>query len=173
MPRTAIFAGFAAVFAGLSPAAAGSVSVGVGVGVGVPGYYGPGYYGPGYYAPYYHRRHYYAPPAVVYATPPVIYEPAPPPVVYAPPPVVYAPPSALPADAVFNRLERAGYSQFGVMAFRDGVYKVDAVNARGDRVSLEVSALNGAVQAEYVIGAARPPRTLAPSGKPGDPLVVY
>jgi hypothetical protein len=175
MLKIAIFAGLASAMASVSPASAGSWSVGVGVGVG-PGYYGPGYYPPGYYYPrrFRHRR-YYAP-AYVYPAPPIVYAPAAPGAVYAPPAEI----SALPPDAVFDQLEAAGYYDFGVMAFRDGVYKLDAANPQGDRVSLEVSALDGAVQAEYVIGAAQPQRR-GPAAAPrqgaaqsdDDPLVVY
>jgi hypothetical protein len=181
MVKTAILTGALVVAAGLSPAGAQSWSVGVGVGYGEP----PGYYGP--------------PPAYLYEQPPVLYSPppvyAPPPVVYAPPPVAYAPApavrSAVSPDAVFDALERAGYRELSPMAFRDGVYKLNAVNRRGDLVALEVSALSGEVEREFVLdGARRPvppvvphaarpaavnPPTASQAPKPGsqDPLVVY
>ena len=77
------------------------------------------------------------------------------------------------------------------MAFRDGVYKLNAVNRRGDLVALEVSALSGRVEREYVLSAARhpvqrvapqaprplqvnpPTASQAPSQRTQDPLVVY
>lgn len=119
--------------------------------------------------------------APVYGPPPVY--------AYEEPPVLYAPaqpiPSAVPPDVVFDMLERAGYREFSPMAFRDGVYKLNAVNRRGDLVALEVSALTGAVEIEYLIAARRaaispaqppPPARVpqAPARQQGDdPLVVY
>jgi hypothetical protein len=90
----------------------------------------------------------------------------------------------VPADVVFAKLDRAGYREFGPMAFRDGVYKLSAVNRHGDLVALEVSALTGSVERETIIRpgqAAIPPAaapTFAepapPAGDEGrDPLVVY
>ena len=96
--------------------------------------------------------------------------------------------SAVSPDAVFDVLERGGYREFSPMAFRDGVYKLNAVNRRGDLVALEVSALTGEVEGEFVIGAARrpvqpraarpvainpPPASQAPKPASQDPLVVY
>ena len=170
MSRAAVLAGALIAFTAISSAAAQSWSVGVGVGYGEPAYYDP-------------------PPVYLYAHPPVLYEQ--PPVVYAPPPVVYAPApvrSAVSPDAVFDALERAGYGDFGPMAFRDGVYKLNAVNHRGDVVALEVSALSGAVEREFLLQPGRPVVNVAPaapitsppaSASPaprtsgGDPLVVY
>jgi hypothetical protein len=156
MCRTAILSGALIAVAGLSPASAQSWSVGVGFGYGEPGYYGP-------------------PPVYVYEEPPLVYAPAPPPMVH----------SAVSPDAVFDALERAGYREFSPMAFRDGVYKLNAVNRRGDLVALEVSALTGAVEREFIIGArqavrvpapvpvAPPAASQAPSKPQRDPLVVY
>jgi len=159
MLRAAVFAVFI-VLAGLSPAAA-QWSVGVGIEFGGPAYYGP-------------------PPVYLYEQPPTYYAPAPPPVVYAPAQI----PSAVPPDVVFDKLDRAGYRELGPMAFRDGVYKLSAVNRHGDFVALEVSALTGSVERETVIGARRaaippapppaPTRHAPPPGDAGrDPLVVY
>lgn len=152
--------------AALSPAAAQSWSVGVGVGVGGPAYYGPP---PVYYG---------APPPYVYEQPPVVYMPAPTPQVR----------SSVSPDAVFDLLDRAGYRELSPMAFRDGVYKLNAVNRRGDLVALEVSALDGRVEREFILsarhrvtGIAPPARTSIPAPPPtapapqpsSDPLVVY
>src|SRR5262245_35623438 len=105
MLRVAIFAGSLSALAMLSSATAASWSVGVGVGFGGPGYYGPP---PVYYA---------APPPYVYEQPPPVYA-APP-----PPPIVH---SSLSPDAIFDALESSGYREFSPMAFRDGVYKLNA-----------------------------------------------
>ncbi len=166
MTRLIVFLGGLAVAAATSVAHAQSWSVGVGVGFGDPGYYAPP---PGYY---------YAPPPVYYGPPPGYLYQAPP-EVYAPPPLVVH--SSVSPDAVFDNLERAGYRDFGPMAFRDGVYKLNAIDRRGRYVALEVSALDGQVEREIVIGGAerRAPRAAAraPSRAPhesgGDPLVVY
>jgi hypothetical protein len=178
MRQLAILAALAGLSV-ISPAAAQSWSLGVGVEYGDPGYYGPppGYYGPppAYYGP---------PPVYVYEAPPPVYVYEAPPAVYvpAPPPAV---PSAVSPDAVFDGLERAGYRQFGPMAFRDGVYKLNAVNRDGERVALEVSALTGAVEREILLGGrqatvAPAPVQAAPRSAPQpapqtdkDPLVVY
>jgi hypothetical protein len=162
----AILAGLISL-AGLSPASA-QWSVGVGIEFGDPNYYGPP---PVYYGP---------PPGYLYEQPPTYYAPAPPPVVYAPAQI----PSAVPPDVVFDKLDRAGYRELGPMAFRDGVYKLSAVNRRGDLVALEVSLLTGSVERETVIGARQaaippaPPSAPAqpappPSSQGNDPLVVY
>jgi hypothetical protein len=168
MLRAAIFAALISL-AGLSPASA-QWSVGVGIEFGGPTYYGPP---PVYYGP---------PPGYLYEQPPTYYAPAPPPVVYAPAQI----PSSVPPDVVFDKLDRAGYRELGPMAFRDGVYKLSAVNRRGDLVALEVSLLTGSVERETLIGArhtavppAPPPPASAqpappPQGEAGrDPLVVY
>ena len=102
--------------------------------------------------------------------------------------------SSVSPDTIFNLLEDAGYSDFGPMAFRDGVYQLQAVNAHGELVALEVSALDGAVENEYPLAAqamdprrpraphaaAAAPAAGPPSGRQqpppaagGDPLVVY
>jgi len=178
MARTALlFAGAMAAISMLSDASAQSWSLGVEIG-------GP---------------HYPPPPVYLYGRPPVVYAPAPPPVVYAPAPPVYyqpAPPvlhSSLSPEGIFDALEDAGYSDFGPMAFRDGVYKLQAVNAHGELVGLEVSALDGVVENEYPLDAGviaprrlrAPHAAAAPAGGPpprrqqprpaagGDPLVVY
>ena len=117
----------------------------------------------------------------VYGPPPVYVYEAPPPVYLPAQPI----PSAVPPDVVFDMLEEAGYREFSPMAFRDGFYKLNAVNYRGDLVALEVSALTGAVEREYLVAArqaavppAPPPAPMpvpqAPAGQGGsDPLVVY
>ena len=155
-------------FAGLSPASA-QLSVGVGIEFGGPDYYGPP---PVYYGP---------PPGYLYEQPPTYYAPAPPPVVYAPARI----PSAVSPDVVFDNLEDAGYREFGAMAFRDGVYKLSAVNRHGELVALEVSALTGEVEIEKIVGpgTAGAPPVVPPSlnppvhpsqAEPGsNPLVVY
>lgn len=160
MPKAGILAGTLFALAGLSPASAQSWGVGVGVEFGGPGYYGP--------------------PPVIYAPPPAyVYEEEAPPVIYMPAPTVV--PSAVPPNVVFDSLERAGYRELGPMAFRDGFYKLNAVNRHGDLVALEVSLLTGAVQREYVLQRGRrvdAPPPLPPGAEPprvpgGDPLVVY
>ncbi len=170
MLRAGIVAGVLAAVAALSPAGAQSWSVGVGVGFGGPAYYGPPpvYYGP---APAYRYEQ----------PPPVVYMPAPAPVVR----------SSLPPDAIFDALDRGGYSNFSPMAFRDGVYKLNAVNRRGDLVALEVSALDGRVEREFILTAGHrvlraapdvrrpipaappPPAAPRPPATSADPLVVY
>ena len=112
----------------LSPAAA-QLSVGVGIEFGGPAYYGP-------------------PPVYLYEQPPTYYAPAPPQVVYGPPEI----PSAVPPDVVFDMLDQAGYRELGPMAFRDGVYKLSAVNRHGEIVVLEISVLTGEVEIEKIIG---------------------
>jgi hypothetical protein len=166
--REAIFAGLLTSVAVMSPAAAQSWSVGVGFGFGEPDYYSPP---PVYYG---------APPPYVYEQPPLVYAPAP------PPPRVH---SSISPDAVFDSLELSGYREFSPMAFREGVYKLNATNRRGDLVALEVSALDGQVEQEVILrrghsaarvinpapqSAPRVPRA-APErqGASGDPLVVY
>jgi hypothetical protein len=166
MVKTGILAGTLMAVSILSPAAAQSWSVGVGVGIGGPDYYGPP---PVYYG---------APPPYVYEQPPVVYMPAP------------GVRSSISPDAVFDTLERSGYRDFSPMAFRDGVYKLNAVNRRGDLVALEVSALDGAVEREYILSAqhsvsrvaprvrapshSEPPASSpAPASPTQDPMVVY
>ena len=92
--------------------------------------------GPAYYDP---------PPVYLYEQPPVLY--APPPIIYEQPPVVYAPRRRRWCLRRFRRTSSSTCSsapaigEFGPMAFRDGVYKLNAVNRRGELVALEVSAL--------------------------------
>lgn len=166
MLRPAVFAAFISL-AAIAPAAA-QWSIGVGIEFGSPTYYGPP---PVYYAP---------PPGYLHEQPPTYYAPAPPPVVYAPAQI----PSAISPDIVFDKLDQAGYRELGPMAFRDGVYKLSAVNRHGDLVALEVSLLTGSVERETVIGARRaaippppPPASTQPAPPPSaagrDPLVVY
>lgn len=163
MFRVGFLAGAMLAFAAHSPAFAQSWGVGVEFG-------GPGYYGP---------------PPVIYA-PPRAYE------YYEAPPVVYLPapemivPQAVPPDVIFDNLETAGYSDFSPMAFREGVYKLNAVNRRGDLVALEVSLITGDVEREIILQRRRTLRTTAvppPAAPPPhpseaneparDPLVVY
>jgi hypothetical protein len=157
MSRTAALAGAIFVVAGLNSASAQSWSFGVGVG------FGPSVYGP--------------PPV---HGPPVYGEPEPP-AIYAPASPV---PSAVPPDVVFDMLEEAGYREFSPMAFRDGVYKLNAVNRRGDLVALEVSAITGAIESEFLMASRETAPLPAPPAPPavqqapsnsgsGDPLVVY
>lgn len=180
MARTALILAGAMAAMSFSGASAQSWGVGVGVEFGGP-HYGP-------------------PPAYLYGQPPVVYAPAPPPVLYAPAPPVYYQPAApvlhssVSPDQIFDLLENSGYSDFGPMAFRDGVYQLQAINPNGELVALEVSALDGAVENEYplaaeaaaprlprvphaaaVAPAAGPPpgRQLAPPPAGHDPLVVY
>ena len=152
----------ATVFAlpALSPAAA-QLSVGVGIEFGGPAYDS-------------------RPPVFLYEQPPTYYAPAPPPVVYEQQEI----PSAVPPNVVFDKLEEVGYRELGPMAFRDGVYKLSAVNRHGEFVALEISVLSGEVEIETIIGrreAAIPPipppasaAPVSPEIEPGrDPLVVY
>ncbi len=88
-------------------------------------------------------------------------------------------------DAVFDALERAGYSQFGAMADRRDRYRLRAVNRYGDLVALEISVYTGRIERELVLSERRRPAhqrppavhaqptppAAAPNG--GDPLVVY
>ncbi len=116
---------------------------------------------------------------------------------YGQPPIYYAPgvyPRAVPLspDAVFNLLEAAGYRKFGPMAPREPIYRLNAVNRRGDLVALEVSMFTGRIERERVLAlrespplpAYRPqasvgvsPPVAAPRQpvSPGtrDPLVIY
>lgn len=122
--------------------------------------------------------------APFYDEPPLVYAPEPPPAVFR----------MMPADAVFDSLEERGYRDFGPMAFRDGAYKVEATNRRGDRLALELNAVTAEVMRAFVIAesVAPPARTrrhsnAAPSPRresvsPGgrnrssgrdDPLVIY
>ena len=57
-------------------------------------------------------------------------------------------------DAVFDALEAAGYREFSPMAPRGDVYKLDAVNPRGDLVALEISVFTGAIEQRARPGAA-------------------
>jgi hypothetical protein len=80
-------------------------------------------------------------------------------------------------------LQQAGYRELGPMAFRDGVYKLTAVNRHDEFVALEVSVLTGEVEIEKIIGARQaavplppPPEEAVPPPQPEsgrDPLVVY
>jgi hypothetical protein len=157
-----------------SPAIAGSWGFGVGMEFGGPGYYGPP---PGYYGP-----------------PPVYYGPPPGPYVAPPPPVYHQPPPVLPVvtpDAVLDGLEAAGYRNLGPMAERGGLYRLGAVNPRGDVVALEISVYSGAIERELIMEArsasgpqlvqqpvpyAAPPAPAvppAPSDQQRNPLVIY
>ena len=157
-------AGLAATIWVTGAAIASAQSFGVGVGV----EFGGPFYGP---PPVYY---YGAAPPLLYEQPPAVYVPAPPPLVHA----------SLSPAAIFDVLEQRGYGEFGPMAFRDGVYKLSAVNRDGDVVALEVSALDGAVIRELFLSAgssaatvvtpapiAPQPRRAPASG--ADPLVVY
>ena len=123
----------AVAMAAASPAAAGSSwSFGFGI-AGPPVYYGP-------------------PP--VYYEPPVVYEPGPP-VLYEEP-VIVAPPVRVrerSPDEIFDWLEAAGYREFGPMAHRDPLYKLNAVNPEGDLVALEIHAYTGAIERELILQA--------------------
>ena len=118
-----------------------------------------------------------------------MYAPAPPFYYQAAPPVLH---SSVSPDRIYDLLEDAGYSDFGPMAFRDGVYQLQAVNGHGELVALEVSALDGAVESEFPLSgqvidrrrpraphsaaapAAGPPPSRQPPPAAGrDPLVVY
>lgn len=86
------------------------------------------------------------------------------PAYYGAPPTFYEPspyPRALPLspDAVFDALEAAGYREFSPMAPRGDVYKLNAVNPRGDLVALVISAFTGAIESERILAPHhRPPR---------------
>jgi hypothetical protein len=135
--------------------------------------------GVGYGAP-----DYYGPPPAYFDEPPQVYAPAPP---------VFR---MLPPDAVFDSLEERGYREFSPMAFRDGAYKLNAVNRRGDLVALEINVVTAEVMAEFILverqGGPRfpayapmagaqvsPPADYVappaprPPAEAGDPLVVY
>jgi hypothetical protein len=117
---------------------------------------------------------------------------------YGQPPVYYAPgvyQRAVPLspDAVFDLLDAAGYREFGPMAPREPIYRLNAVNRRGELVALEVSMFTGRIERERVlalresqplpayrpqasVGAPQPVPTPAPRpASPGarDPLVIY
>jgi len=96
---------------------------------------------------------YYGPPPVYYE-PPVVYEPGPP--VLHEEPVVVAPPVRArerSPDEIFDWLEAAGYREFGPMAHRDPLYKLNAVNPEGDLVALEISVYTGAIEREMILQA--------------------
>ncbi len=116
------------------------------------------------------------------------------PAYYGAPPAYYAPgyyPRARPIspDAVFNALEAAGYREFGPMAPREPIYRLNAVNPRGDLVALEISMFTGEIERERILAVhqrpplrayrqAPAPRTSAPAAPSPpaaqhDPLVVY
>jgi hypothetical protein len=111
-------------------------------------------------------------------------------------PVYYGAPAferaiPLPPDVVFDALEADGYHDFGPMAPRGPIYRLTAVNRRGDLVELEVSAFTAAVEQERILAfSERPPVRVyraAPAARPlpapppppasddrgGNPLVVY
>jgi hypothetical protein len=111
-------------------------------------------------------------------------------------PVYYGAPAferavPLPPDVVFDVLEDRGYHDFGPMAPRGPIYRLTAVNWRGDLVELEVSAFSAGVESERILAfAQRPPVRVyrsAPAAHPqppapppvyeeddaGNPLVVY
>ncbi len=112
-------------------------------------------------------------------------------------PVYYAPgyyQRAVPLspDAVFNALEAAGYREFGPMAPREPIYRLNAVNPRGDLVALDISMFTGAIESERILAVhqrppirvyrtAPPPPAAAPapppprthSGGAHNPLVIY
>ena len=99
---------------------------------------------------------YYGPPPVYYE-PPVVYEPGPP--VLHEEPVVVAPPVRArerSPDEIFDWLEAAGYREFGPMAHRDPLYKLNAVNPEGDLVGARNLRLYGRHRArDDPAGAAR------------------
>ncbi len=175
MMRIAIHAAvLAAALATGSPGSAGSwgVGVGLGVGVGPSRHYGPP---PGYYeGPVMYQE---VPPRYQGRVPLVIIGPAPPPAPIAP-------------DAIFDRLEAAGYRELGPMAPRGAVYRLRAVNPEGALVALEVSAHTGIIEREAILAgppfgsprtAAAPAAPVGPRARPPqappvegrDPLVVY
>ncbi len=107
-------------------------------------------------------------------------------------PGVYQRALPLSPDAVFNALEAAGYREFSPMAPREPVYRLNAVNPRGDLVALEISMFTGQIERERILAvhqrpplrayraapapqaAPRAPAAPPPSDEGGhDPLVVY
>jgi hypothetical protein len=54
-------------------------------------------------------------------------------------------------DAIFNALEHAGYREFGPMAPREPVYRLNAVNPRGDLVALTISMFTGEIEQEAIV----------------------
>jgi hypothetical protein len=85
-------------------------------------------------------------------------------------PVIVAPPvraRELSPDEIFDWLEAEGYRDFGPMAHRDPLYKLNAVNPEGDLVALEISAYTGAIEREMILQA----RHAAPSPVLPPPLV--
>ncbi len=107
-------------------------------------------------------------------------------------PGVYQRALPLSPDAVFNALEAAGYREFSPMAPREPVYRLNAVNPRGDLVALEISMFTGQIERERILAVhQRPPlrayrpapvpqaAPVAPAAPPPandgghDPLVVY
>jgi hypothetical protein len=116
----------------------------------------------------------YGPPGL-YGPPVVFYDPR-----FAVPPGYYGQPGlAVPRgrlpqaptivspDAVFDRLEDAGYSQLSPMAPRGEFYKLTAVDPAGNLVGLEVSIFTGSIENSYILeaGVRVPPAPVEPKRK--------
>jgi hypothetical protein len=63
---------------------------------------------------------------------------------------------------VLDRLDAEGYRELGPMARRGGVYRLSAVAPEGDVVALEISAVTGEIEREFVLQPRRdkPARTV-------------
>jgi hypothetical protein len=62
-------------------------------------------------------------------------------------------PTVVSPDAVFDRLEDAGYSGLSPMAPRGEFYKLTAIDPAGNLVRLEVSIFSGTIENSYVLEA--------------------
>ena len=103
----------------------------------------------------------------VYGPPPVYYQYAEPPYYAAEPPVYYGTPPVVVVprerrvlrivspDRVLDRLDAEGYRELGPMRRRGSIYSLSAVAPEGDVVALEVSAVTGEIEREFVLEPAR------------------
>src|SRR5687768_14964191 len=144
MVRTALLTAMLAA-AGLAQSAAAQQSWRYGP----PGLYGPPvvYYDPRFVAP----PGYYGPPGLVVPRDRRL----------TPVPTIVSP------DAVFDRLEDAGYSELSPMAPRGEFYKLTAVDPGGNLVGLEVSIFTGRIENSYILeaGVRVPPALVEPQRK--------
>lgn len=97
---------------------------------------------------------YYGPPPVTYyaQSRDIWYDQPPTVVVPAEPRVI--PGMKAPGD-VLAALDRSGYRELSPMAQRGALYKLRAVNPRGDLVHLEISVYTGAIEREVILAVGR------------------